>query len=240
MRHNPPGHRTGLSRHGQEAMVIPIESENLGSRVYRAVKGMIISGELRSGEKLGQEELASKLGVSRTPLLFALTKLEQEKLIETLPRRGASVCRYSHKDLLDIYDIRCRLEPLAARDAVANATTEDIDILARLLDDFDVAAQGGNSQAVKAADYEFHMELMRASGNRFLSDMLSTANIIIIGNTKGLLKPAMVSSVEHRQLLAALRERDAARAERIMFEHVDGARAKLASSDTYLLDPAEP
>ncbi len=216
-----------------------IEIEDLGRKVYKALKGMIISGELRSGEKLVQEELAARLGVSRTPLQFALSKLEQEKLVETLPRRGATVCRYSHKDLVDIYDIRCRLEPLAARDAAANATDAELASLARLLDAFDAAARTADPQALKAADYDFHMELLRCSGNRFLSDMLATCNIIIIGNTKGLLKPAADSSREHRLLLDALRERDPVRAERVMFAHIDSARSNLADSDEYLLAPAK-
>lgn len=215
-----------------------IESEDLGRRVYKALKAMIISGELRSGEKLVQEDLAARLGVSRTPLQFALSKLEQEKLVETLPRRGASVCRYSHRDLIDIYDIRCRLEPLAARDAAANATDADLAVLARLLDAFDAAVRTADPQALKATDYDFHMELLRCSGNRFLTDMLATCNIIVIGNTKGLLKPAADSSREHRELLAALRARDPGRAEALMFDHVDKARANLAGSDEYLVAAA--
>ena len=216
-----------------------IETEDLGRKVYKVLRSMIINGDLRSGEKLVREELAARLGVSRTPLQFAISKLEQENLVETLPRRGAHVRQYSHKELLDIYDIRCRLEPLAARDAAVNATDADLAGLARLLDAFDAAARTAEPQALKATDYDFHMELLRCSGNRFLSDMLATCNIIVIGNTKGLLKPAADSSREHRQLLEALRARDPGRAERLMFDHVDQARANLVDSDEYLLAPVK-
>jgi DNA-binding GntR family transcriptional regulator len=197
---------------------------------------MIINGDLRSGEKLVQEELAERLGVSRTPLLFAISKLEQENLVETLPRRGAYVRRYSHKELIDIYDIRCRLEPLAARGAALNATPEEIAGLARLLDAFDEAARSNDPQAHKRTDYEFHIELLRCCGNRFLHDMLATLNIIVISNTKGLLKPTERSNHEHHLLLAALAARDPDRAERAMFDHVDDSRTNLVASDEYLID----
>jgi DNA-binding GntR family transcriptional regulator len=213
-----------------------IETEDLGRKVYKVLRSMIINGDLRSGEKLVQDELAERLGVSRTPLQFALSKLEQENLVESLPRRGTHVRGYSHKELIDIYDIRCRLEPLAARDAAINATSEDIEGLARLLEAFDEAAKSNDPQALKRTDYEFHMELLRCCGNRFLFDMLATITIIVISNTKSLLKPGERSNREHHLLLEALRARDPDRAERVMFDHINGSRLNLASSDEYLTD----
>ncbi len=204
-----------------------IDSEDLGRKVYRALKSMIIDGELASGEKLAQERLAARLGVSRTPLLSALSRLEQENLVRTVPRRGAFVRSYTGEELLDIYDIRCRLEPLGARDAALAATPADLATLRRMLADFDAAAAANDDHALKRADFAFHMELMRCSGNRFLYDMLSTFNIIIIANTSGLLKPAEQSDREHHELLEALEAHDAQRADRVMFEHLSGARANL-------------
>lgn len=204
-----------------------IESEDLGRRVYRILKAMIIEGELAAGEKLAQEKLAARLGVSRTPLLSAFSRLEQESLVRTLPRRGAFVRSYTRQELLHIYDIRCRLEPLGARDAALAASAADLATLRRLLAEFDVAAAANDAHALKRADFDFHMELMRCSGNRFLYDMLSTFNIIIIANTTGLLKPAEQSDREHHELLDALEARDPERADRIMFEHLSGARANL-------------
>lgn len=212
-----------------------IEDEDLGRKVYKVLRSMIINGDLRSGEKLVREELAARLGVSRTPLQFAISKLEQENLVEMLPRRGAHVRRYSHKELLDIYDIRCRLEPLAARDAAMNATEQDIEGLGRVLDAFDAAVKDGDQQRLKRTDYEFHMELLRCCGNRFLFDMLATITIIVISNTKGLLKPAADSCQEHRLVLEAIRQRDPDRAEALLFQHIDGGRVNLAAHSDYMI-----
>jgi DNA-binding GntR family transcriptional regulator len=68
-----------------------IETEALGKKVHRALRAMIISGELKPGQKLIQDDLANHLGVSRTPLLAAFSKLEQENLVTTIPRRGAYI-----------------------------------------------------------------------------------------------------------------------------------------------------
>lgn len=217
-----------------------IESEDLGRKVHKVLKSMIINGDLRSGEKLLQDELAERLGVSRTPLLFAFSKLEQENLVETIPRRGAYVRRYSQRELIDIYDIRCRLEPLAARDAAINATDEELEGLAELVATFDAAMQRGDAQALKRTDYDFHMELLRCCGNRFLYDMLATFNIIIISNTNGLLKPAAQSSREHHALLRALKARDAEAADQAMYAHVHGSRMNLAADPTFLVADRTP
>ncbi|TVR06400.1 MAG: GntR family transcriptional regulator, partial [Spirochaetaceae bacterium] len=92
-----------------------VEYEDLAQRVYKLLKQMILQGELCSGQRLPQDELAERLGVSRTPLLSAFSKLEREMLVETVPRRGSFVRAYSSEELLNIYDIRLRLEPLGAR-----------------------------------------------------------------------------------------------------------------------------
>ncbi|MBK6334596.1 MAG: GntR family transcriptional regulator [Betaproteobacteria bacterium] len=211
-----------------------IETEDLGRKVYKVLRSMIINGDLRSGEKLVREELAARLGVSRTPLQFAISKLEQENLVETLPRRGAHVRQYSHQDLIDIYDIRCRLEPLAARDAAVNATAEDIEGLASVLAAFDAAVKDGDQQRLKRTDYEFHMELLRCCGNRFLFDMLATITIIVISNAKDL-KPAERSCMEHREVLEAIRQRDPDRAEALLYQHINEGRTNLASSSEYMI-----
>jgi DNA-binding GntR family transcriptional regulator len=221
---------------GAAGSIYRVETEDLGRQVHKIFKNMIINGDLRSGQKLVQDELAERLGVSRTPLQFALSKLEQENLVETLPRRGFYVRRYSRKELIDIYDIRCRLEPLAARGAAVNATDQEIAGLAELMVPFDAAAAKADQQLLKRADYDFHMELLRCCGNQFLYDMLATFSVIIISNTRGLLKPAEISSQEHRALMQALLARDPDGAEQAMFNHIAGSRSNLAASDEYLVE----
>ena len=88
--------------------------EDLAEQVYRTLRDMILVGTLAPGQKLRQEALSETLGVSRTPLLAAFSKLEKEMLVELVPRRGAFVKRLSAAELLQLYDVRLRLEPLGA------------------------------------------------------------------------------------------------------------------------------
>ena len=78
---------------------------------------MILTGEYGPEERLIEEQLAERLGVSRTPVRQALTMLEAEGLVEIAPNRGATVCSFSTEDVWDIYDLRAVLEGHAARRA---------------------------------------------------------------------------------------------------------------------------
>jgi DNA-binding GntR family transcriptional regulator len=80
--------------------------DDLGTKVYEILKEMIVKGELKPGQKLIQENLAEILGVSRTPLLQALSKLSKDHYIITVPRRGSFVKEFSNQENLDIFDIR--------------------------------------------------------------------------------------------------------------------------------------
>jgi DNA-binding GntR family transcriptional regulator len=204
-----------------------VEFEDLGKKVYKALKAMIINGELKPGEKLVQEELAERLGVSRTPLLSAFSKLAQENLVETISRRGAYVKKFNEGELLDIYDIRIQLEPLGAERTALVASDKDIAIFEGFLKDFDRATRDNDMKSLKQIDYDFHMGIMRCSGNKLLYDMLSTFNIIIISNIKGLLKKPEKSDNEHWALLNAIKHHNSAEARRVMFDHINDSRSNL-------------
>src|SRR5215208_6394282 len=89
-----------------------------GSRplgVLERLRALILTGEYGPDERLIEEQLAERLGVSRTPVRQALTMLEAEGLVEIAPNRGATVCSFSIEDVWDIYDLRAVLEGHAAR-----------------------------------------------------------------------------------------------------------------------------
>jgi DNA-binding GntR family transcriptional regulator len=188
---------------------------------------MILQGELRSGQRLPQDDLAERLGVSRTPLLSAFSKLEREMLVETVPRRGSFVRAYTSDELLNIYDIRLRLEPLGARGATERATDAEIEELVTFHERYESVITEGDAGRIKEHDYEFHMMLMRMSRNEFLQNIISSNNIILIANTVGLLKPPLESLEQHRNVIAAVRMREADLAEEQMYHHLFTSRARL-------------
>lgn len=204
-----------------------VDYEDLSQRVYRALKEMILNGDLHPGERLAQDELARRLGVSRTPLLSAFTKLEREMLVQTVPRRGTYVRTFSRRELLDVFEIRLRLEPLGARGAAEHATAEQLDELAALTQRYEEIVAAGVPERARHEDLAFHTLIMRMSGNVFLSTFVESSNIILIANVQGLIKPAEASLAEHRELLQAIRARDAESAEALMYRHLESSRAAL-------------
>jgi DNA-binding GntR family transcriptional regulator len=208
-----------------------IAYEDLAEKVYKSLKEMILSGSLSPGDKLGQAELSKRLGVSRTPLAAAFSKLEKEMLVELLPRRGARVRRLSHRELVDLYDVRLRIEPLGAAQA-ASAVAAGRFPSARIQDAlafYRSAIHSGLTATIKRADYEFHLMIMQMSGNEALFRIVSSFNIVFICNQLGLLKPAAQSLAEHEALADAIASGDACGAERVMLEHLQGARTYLVA-----------
>lgn len=199
-----------------------VDYEDLSGQVYRMLKHMILVGELKTGEKLRQDELAERLGTSRTPLLSAFSKLEKEMLVELVPRRGAFVKKYELEELVDIYEIRLRLEPYGAAEAARNGTDEQIAELMEMHRIFTELA-GKGDPGVKEIDYEFHMKITELSGNQLLNNIISSYSIIPIANFYGFFKEPATSASEHDVLCDAIRRRDVRGARREMFVHIDSS-----------------
>ena len=200
---------------------------DLSEKVYYALKNMILNDELKSGEKLNQEKLAQKLGVSRTPLLSAFSKLEKELLVEIIPRRGAFVKKLNYEEFLELYDIRARLEPLGAYEAAKHATEYEIRQLNKILDNFKKNISQYSSKNISKIDYDFHMAIMKMSKNDLLFKMISSYNIIILSNLEGLLKDPRQSLEEHIKIYDAIKEHNADLADKMMFSHLIDAKGRI-------------
>jgi DNA-binding GntR family transcriptional regulator len=207
-----------------------IEAEDLGRKVHTALLEMIVKGELPSGKKLIQQRLAERFGISRTPLIFAIAKLEREGLVQTIPRRGAFVRSYELEELIDICDVRCELEPLAARGAAHHATTKDIADLSGILDEFERTVELDSIEQVNVLDYSFRRDLLRACGNRFLGEILDRLQVIVVANRPGIWKPAEQILADHRTTLKAVVDHDPAAAAEAMRALVAGERSSLVQA----------
>jgi DNA-binding GntR family transcriptional regulator len=149
-------------------------------------------------------------------------------LVETIPRRGTYVRSFSTQELLDVFDIRLRLEPLGARGAAEHATDEDFEDLRSLTDRYRASIEAGAVDRLQHEDFDFHLLIMRMSGNTFLSNIVASSNIILIANVQGLIKAAGESLAEHVHLVDAICRRDADSAEELMYHHLFSSRAALA------------
>lgn len=148
-----------------------ISRQTVAQAVTESLREQIVSGRLPVGTVLRQEEIARELGVSRTPLREAITRLAAEGLIRNDTHRGAVVRKPSQAELDEAYLIRETLEGLAARHAAERTTAEDIERLRATLAKFDSAA---NSDEWAQLNTRFHMEIYELSGLKQLSELIAS------------------------------------------------------------------
>jgi DNA-binding GntR family transcriptional regulator len=150
------------------------------TRVASELRDAIIEGELAPNQRLRAEALASRFGISRTPIREALIILEREGLVELAPNRGAIVRSFDAADLIDLYQLRTVLEPYGAACAAERIADGQLRRL-RELCDLSEARDGGSREAVEAQmalNEEFHGIIVEAAGSpRLLAAMQGVAGI---------------------------------------------------------------
>lgn len=141
--------------------------------VFNTLRQGILTGELKPGERLMEIHLAEKLGVSRTPIREAIRMLELEGLVTMIPRKGAEVAKISEDDLKDVLEVRKVLESLATRLACERITDEQKELLKKAAEEFVQSTKSGDATTIAMADVKFHDEIINASGNKRLAQMIN-------------------------------------------------------------------
>jgi DNA-binding GntR family transcriptional regulator len=199
------------------------EHENLDQKAYQILKGMIIERQLLPGDKIPQEKLAEDLGISRTPLINALKLLEQDKLVQSIPRRGFFVRHFNKREMISIFELREVLEGLAARRAAQNITDREIAQLKGFFKQFDGLKKIIDIKAYARVDRLFHTFLLEVSAKEFLKSILETYNIISYSyqfiSADGLVQNPDDTIHDHRAIIDAISRRDADGAETLMRAH---------------------
>lgn len=196
-----------------------IEHIELSDRIYLQVKKMIFDQELKPGQKILQEKLSAELGVSRTPLLKALQQLENEMLVESIPRRGLYVKALQPQEVVDVFQIREVIEGLSARLAAQRMTPDQAEELRRLFAPFE-KQQPINRDEYAKADRAFHDMLLKSGGNRVLPRLEMLGNIQLLAYQVGLLRSPEETLPEHLSIIDALAAGDGEAAETLMRGHI--------------------
>ncbi|MEZ5351011.1 MAG: GntR family transcriptional regulator [Bryobacteraceae bacterium] len=154
----------------RDAMPIPVQ-------VAGGLRNLILSGQLRPGERIVELKIARQLGIGQPTAREALLILETEGLVQRSPNRGCSVTSLTLKQIDQIYCVRVELEPLAAELAVGNAKNWDRKVLEQAQAGLRKAATSGNIELWHRRDLEFHRTLWRLADNPFLEKALSQISI---------------------------------------------------------------
>lgn len=196
---------------------------------YGVIRAGILSGEFARGQRLREEELAERVGVSRTPVREALRRLDAEGLIDFTPNRGARVTAWSERELEDLYEARALLEGFGARLAAARITAEELDELAQIADKMAALAASDPKPAdeLTTLNGEFHRAIANASRNSQLDTLVrGLMDVPLIYRTFQRYSPDRMraSQFHHNELVDALRARDGEWAEAVMRAHILAAR----------------
>lgn len=203
--------------------IVPIRD-----KVFDYIKDAILKGELKSGERIVERDLADKLKISRTPIREALFRLESIGFVKTIPRRGVVVSKMTTEEIIEIFSILSYLESLAVRLAAEKLDHEYKEKLDLLMEQIDNALEG----TVKDRDYfQFHLEVREvihqaAKSPRLYEILKSQLEYIrafasISHDTPEWRRKAFE---EHREIVSAIRNRDGRLAEALAIKHIENSK----------------
>jgi DNA-binding GntR family transcriptional regulator len=191
--------------------------------IKRAIMDMDIYG--RSGDtRLDERQLSEDLGVSRTPIREALSVLEQEGFVRSIPRRGIVVVRKTKREIVEMITVWAAIESMAARIAATTAPASGIAELARMMDAFEEDPSHHLTE-YSDANMAFHRAIIRLGGIGLMStltDQLFIHMRAVRAVTMTQDNRAQRSVADHRAIIAALHDRDPDRAERLVRDHTIG------------------
>ncbi len=206
--------------------LVPINaSASLRDQAYARLKQAIADADIyRSREeiRLDEKELTEALGVSRTPVREAMTLLEQEGFLRTVPRRGIYIQRKTKREIVDMIYMWAALESMAARLATLHASAEDIAGLRRMFDAFRDATPAEHIGEYSEANLAFHQAILALSRSQIILDTMKNLFVhvrAIRRMTIARSDRASRSMTDHMQIIEALEARDTERVERLVRQH---------------------
>ena len=233
----PDPNSTGAPR----IALAPLEdTSTFADRAYAALKDVIVTLNVydRPEEvRLDERQLASDLGISRTPVREAMAQLEREGFVRSVPRRGVYVVRKTKAEVIELITAWAALESMAARLITQNASSDEIAALRRMFATFEDGRLHAKLDEYSEVNIQFHQQIIAMSHNGVLSDLaenLFTHMRMIRRKTIGEQDRVDRSIRDHMNIIEALEARDTERAERLVREHALGLAEHVRKYADYL------
>ncbi len=225
--------------------LVRVMRRRISDNVYEQLLHAILEHRFQPGDRLSIPAIARGMDVSQMPVRQAIDRLSEEGLVDVRPRSGTFVAQADEREIAETFDIRRALDQLAAETAVLHVCDQDLtelDGLVRQMDDF--AALG--SEGMRSHDrlnWEFHLLIVRLSGNEKLYEMYNQLNAHLkIANVhvSSLDWAARVPQAqrEHRAMVAALRARSAQDLAEVLATHVQRSKVALIADIRAVQNPA--
>jgi DNA-binding GntR family transcriptional regulator len=233
-----------VNRRPGDATRIPLapleDTSTFKDRAYAALKDVIVLLNVYDQPnevRLDERQLASDLGISRTPVREAIAQLEREGFVRSVPRRGIYVVRKTKKEVIEMITAWAALESMAARLITQNATDEEIGHLREMFTTFENGELHAKLDEYSEVNIEFHQTIIRMSHNRVLTDLaanLFTHMRMIRRKTIGEQDRVDRSIRDHMNIIKAIEARETERAEDLVRQHALGLADHVAKYADYL------
>ncbi|HTR58693.1 MAG TPA: GntR family transcriptional regulator [Casimicrobiaceae bacterium] len=232
---SPHAARKGTGKKTPEADALPAPPRlalqplatnlSLREQAYAALKQAIMDADIYAHQheiRLDERQLSQALGVSRTPIREAMSLLEQEGFLRTVPRRGVFIVRKTKKQIVEMIEMWAALESMAARLATVNAPDKDIRSLRHMFDEFMNSAPAEHIGEYSDANIAFHQAIIRLSGSHLMGKTIENLFIHVRAIRRMTISQrdrAARSIIDHMQIIEALERRDTELAERLVRDH---------------------
>lgn len=195
-------------------------------KAYRGIKRLMLNQQLIPGQRLLYRALTSQLGMSKTPIVNALNRLEQEGFIISEPNVGYAVKPIDEKEIADSYEVREALEVKSVSKAIAGSSSGNLAVLQKKIEAFEAYQPGGYDKKKLMLDSEIHLQIAAMSGNEVLRYLLKrnfehTLLRMTISNYPA--SRIKDSALEHQKLLKAIKEKDIPASVEIISTHIKRA-----------------
>jgi DNA-binding GntR family transcriptional regulator len=208
-----------------ELALKPLTSVSLRDQAYALLKNAIAHTDIYSGRRplrLHEREIVRALGVSRTPVREALSLLEQEGFVRTVPRRGIFIVRRSKREIIEMIQMWAALESMSARLATLQAPDVEIGKLRHLFDQFQDSSPSEHIGEYSEANIAFHQMIIRLGGSQLIAEATENLFIHVRAIRKVTISQnerAARSIIGHIKIIEALERRDTELAERLTRQH---------------------
>jgi DNA-binding GntR family transcriptional regulator len=222
-------------------VVQPLDlSFSLKDKVYQALKEAILGMNIYGSPaeiRLDERQLALDLGVSRTPIREAISRLEQEGFVRILQRKGVFVVRKTKQEIVDLITVWAALEGMAARLVTQRAGDDELAALRRLFASFENDRLRARIDEYSETNLKFHQKIIQMSGSGLIGQLAEN----LFAHVRAIRMRAIEDSnrveqsiIDHMHIIESLEKRDADLSERLVRQHALDLAAHIEKNATYL------
>jgi len=209
-----------------------LRSPSLVDLAYDRIEAIILSGQLKGGDRLNDSQLARAFSISRGPVRGALAKLAEAGLVDHIPNRGAFVREIDLHDVLEIYEVRAAIERASAKAACTNLSDDAWRQLEACIHEMDKWYEKGDNESYFKLNLDFHYLIHQNSGNSRLMELYErySREQRLFRHFSVVRSRMEDSHHEHKAIFKAFQKRDPEAAANAMERHVLSAKSRLVQA----------